>query len=225
MEVLQSSSAVGALIFIFASSLLLIWSEILYIKAIIDKQCDPNPITWFSWSIGAWMLVIVEISGVAWEIEAFPIRIVFLIVIAVATSIICLCSIFIGKGKNYIGLTEVCSGIASVIGVCIWYAYDAPWVAFMSAIVIDAMGALPTAISVRSHPGHEALFPWTLTVLGSAANLFALLILLSQTTEIGMLGNSSWTALIFATYYLAINLFIWLPIRQHSRKRYSTAMF
>ena len=224
MEVLYSSATDGALFFALASSLLLVWSEALYIKAIVEKKCDPNPVTWFSWSIGAWILVIVEISGVAWEIEVFPIRIVFLLVIALATTIIFLCSVFIGNGKNYIGVTEACSGIASVIGAYIWYEYDAPWVAFISAIVIDAMGALPTAISVRSYPKHEALFPWTLTVLGSAANLIALLILLPQTIKIGMLGNSSWTALIFATYYLAINLFIWLPIKQQ-HKHNNTAMF
>jgi hypothetical protein len=140
-----------------------------------------------------------------------PIPLFYLAVIAALTAAIFLCAAWVGDGGKYFGPVEALCLALAVGGAFAWYRYNIPAVAFWAALLIDFMGAVPTLKSARQRPQSEVLFPWQLTVLSSAINVAALLILMA-------IGQGSWTSMVFGAYYLIANTAILLPISAYHRK-------
>ncbi|HCM43426.1 TPA: hypothetical protein DIS55_00540 [Candidatus Kaiserbacteria bacterium] len=191
------------------AGVLLFWSECAYMHSIWKKIIKPNPVTWIIWTLGAWILVRVEWVGWErnknWAFSEVPPRIGFFVVIAMTTTLIALLATFVGKGRAYLGVREVACFALAILGVSLWYKFDAPWVAFWSALTIDFAGAWPTLVAVRRRPWDEPLFPWKLTVASAVFNVISLSILTA-------FGGESWTSLVFGVYYLVANYFILTPL-------------
>jgi len=205
------------------AGVLLFWSECIYAHAIWKGESNPNPVnpnpvTWIIWTLGAWILVRVEWVGWErhknWVFSEIPPRIGFFVVIAVTTTLIALLATFVGKGRAYLGVREAACFALAIFGVSLWYQFDAPWVAFWSALTIDFAGAWPTLVAVRRRPWDEPLFPWKLTVASAAANVVSLGILMG-------LDGESWTSLVFGTYYLVANYYILVPLVAHHELRHA----
>lgn len=196
------------------AGMLLFWSECIYMHSIWKRVSNPNPVTWGIWAIGAWIFVRVEWVGWEkhknWVFSDIPPRISYFVIIAMTTTLIALLAAFVGKGRAYLGLREAACFVLAILGVSLWYKFDAPWVAFWSALAIDFAGAWPTLVAVRRRPWDEPLFPWKLTVASAAANVVSLGIL-------SVLGGESWTSLVFGAYYLVANYFILSPLIAHYR--------
>ena len=201
-------SVLAALMLQVLAGVTLIYSEWSYLFSIIRKECSPNPVTWATWTLGAWMLAYVEFAGLG---ASSAIRLTYFIVIAASTSAIFLSSALVGGGARYLGKTEaVCFTIAAISAV-LWNFYDAPWVVFWAALSIDMSGAWPMIRSVRSNPEREVLAPWVLTVVSAACNLMSVLLLFYA-------SEGSWTSLLFGSYYLLANWIITAPIFRHYRR-------
>lgn len=182
----------------------ILWSEYYYLRSIWRRESNPNPITWLIWSMGAWILVVVE-----WN-NGVHLNTFYLATIAVCTTAIFLLSTILGKGKKYIGKTEFWCLAIGVVGAYIGYTHDAPHIAFIAALTIDITGALPTYKSARRRPQDEPLLPWKLTCLSALLNLLSVVALFT-------VGNEGWYALIFGTYYLVANFLILSPLLRYYR--------
>src|SRR3989344_3765118 len=200
------------------AGVLLFWSECAYMHSIWKKIIKPNPVTWIIWTLGAWILVRVEWVGWErhknWTFSEIPPRVSYFVVIAVTTTLIALLATFVGKGRAYLGVREAECFALAIFGVSLWYKFDAPWVAFWSALAIDFAGAWPTLKSVRVCPWNEQLFPWKLTVASAVFNIISLGILIA-------LGGESWTSLVFGGYYLVANYFILSPLARYYGLRHA----
>lgn len=195
-------------ILVCASGLLIV-SESYYIREIWARRANPNPITWFNWTIGAVFLVVSS-----WSVEYIEYSL-YLVTITALTAIIFVLSVVRGKGRAHVGVREARCFIIAAIGAYMWYAFDTSWGIFAAAMVIDIAGWWPTFRGVRERPSDEPLGPWTITVWSAALNLvFATgtILLVSQSED-------SAQQLIFALYYYLANNQILQPLVAHKARR------
>lgn len=136
-----------------------------YIVSILRKRTKPNRASWIIWTaVGAIIASSYWASGARHTIWV-PIA------YAVGPLMVLFLSVSYGKG-GWTWFDRYCL-FGAGISLAIWWAFCSPLVALLMNIFIDFMGVLPTAKKVFHEPETEDKTAWTVSVLSSVINLFA----------------------------------------------------
>jgi hypothetical protein len=158
-----------------------------YIIAIIKGKAKPSRTTWWIWTIlGTVISLSMYFSG-SFKTIWLP------ICGGIGQFIIALLSIRYGEG-GWNRFDRFCvSGV--IISLFLWWQFGSPLIALLLNILIDLLGALPTIKKTYYEPEKEDILTWSVYLLGSTFNLFAV---------------EGWTfaLAIFPLYIFSINLII-----------------
>lgn len=175
--------------FIYIAALLRLTGGAAYIRATINGNAKPNPVSWLLWSLTPLISFFAGLS------DGFD----TLLIVTLATGVSPLLVFFIAIFKNPRSLRfnklNVSCFVIALSGIGLWTVTDHPLLAIFLAITADIVSALPTLAKIIRQPYSE----YTPTYMISAMSMV-----------IAILAADSYSplTLTFPVYVLTINLII-----------------
>lgn len=139
---------------------------IIYIISIVRGISKPNRVTWFIWTFMGLVLAITYYFSGARNTIWSP------IVEFIGPLVIALLSIRYGEGGIKDKTDFICLAGAG-ISIVVWLLFDAPIVALVMNLIIDAFALIPTIKKSYTRPETEDFWAWFGTGAGDTLNLFA----------------------------------------------------
>ncbi len=171
-------------LFVFLASAVTIVGVIPYLRDIIKGKTKPNIVSWITWTLLTGIATIAELVGHEYHTAIFT-----------AAAVLETGSVVVlGLLKGYVKYTRfdyVCQASA-IVGLFLWWLFNSPAVAVVAAVVIDAIGVLPTIRHSWNQPGEETWISFALAGLGG---VFAVL----------ALSTYNWTNLPYPLYIALVN--------------------
>jgi hypothetical protein len=137
-----------------------------YITTILQGKTRPNRVSWWIWATNGLILsasyYLAGAGNTIWLI-VFPV---------IAQLIIAILSFKYGEG-GWNRFDRTCLFGAGT-GLLLWWQFKSPLIAILFTIAIDFLGALPTIRKSYHEPQKEDLLTWTLYMIASLLNLFAI---------------------------------------------------
>lgn len=137
-----------------------------YIISISKGYTKPNRATWLVWSI-----LTIKLAAGYWFVGARDTFWVPAISVILTLTVFTL-SLKYGT-KGWTSFDRKCL-VAAAFGLILWWIYDEPLFAVLTALATDIVGAMPTIKKVWFEPESEDRLSWTLFFLSSVANVFAI---------------------------------------------------
>ncbi len=197
-----------------SAGLLSLLAFIPYIVTICQRKTQPNPVTWWIWTIVGLILASSYHSSGAVDTLWVP------LCLALGHLIIATLSLNYGQG-GWHRFDRGCLLLAG-ISLFLWWQLQSPLVALVINIVIDFIGALPTIRKAYLAPATENLLSWLMFWVAHTLNLLAL--------ENWSVSLSAYPTYLFCMVTFIVSLLIgpkWVGFysRQKRRKRYQYRIF
>lgn len=137
-----------------------------YIKGILAGAVKPQRVSWGLWTILVFIAFVNQIAN-GGGYSSFFIGSTFLLVVAVF-------ALSIKKGMGGAGKLDKACLVAAVILFLCWVITKDTYYSTIFVVLIDAVGALPTAYKAYLHPKTEAYLQWITSGLAAALSLLAI---------------------------------------------------
>jgi hypothetical protein len=172
--------------FIVISSILTIASALPYLLDVLKGKTKPRIVSWFIWSV---------LTGIA-TAASFVDHQYASAVLTFFASIETLSIVILGlikSGDRTLEKLDVYCLVGAVVGLVLWLVFNSPSIAILASIIIDMVGAAPTAKHIWQKPYEET---WLTFLLAAIGGLFT--VLAATDTRI--------TAIAYPIYLLLINV-------------------
>ncbi len=151
--------------FIFLAIGIRVLSGFGYIRSIFRGLAKPNPITWFIWSLTAFIAFFAQVR-VHVGTEALV-----TLAIGISPLIICILGVIKSPSASHFTFFSVTCGILALLGIVFWQLTSNPLTAIMCSILADACGGLPTIRKAYQQPQSEDALPYFLSICSMALTL------------------------------------------------------
>jgi hypothetical protein len=139
-----------------------------YIADIFNKKTEPNRVTWCIWTLVGGILCISYFIENDYNDSFIWVPLSYF----VGPLIIFILSLRYGVGgKNKGDLYILALSVGSII---LWLITGRPWLAMITNIIADFLGAIPTLLKAYHCPDTESQWAWGFFLAGNILNLFAL---------------------------------------------------
>jgi hypothetical protein len=136
-------------------------SIIPYVKSMLHGTTRPSVVTNILWTIIQIIVFAAQLSaGASWSI----IIIIALIFNSSLVTVLC----FKGYGYKKYGPIDIICFLLAILAIVLWQLTNDPTIAIILSIIADFIATLPTLIKTYRDPHSESVFPWALTLVGSA---------------------------------------------------------
>lgn len=136
-----------------------------YIVTILQGKTHPSRATWWIWFVLSSAISLSYYSTGATTTIWLP------VCGGIGQLAVALLSLKYGEG-GWSRFDRVCL-IGVGLSFLVWWGFNAPFVALLCNLIIDLLGALPTALKSYQKPEQESLLTWSLYLIGSILNLLA----------------------------------------------------
>ncbi len=152
-------------IFGIASGIITLVGLLIYAKSVVTGDSKPSRVTWFLWTLNSVLLLTsYDASGAGetvWLAGGY----------AAGLFIIAILTIKYGE-PGWSWLDRFCL-IGAIIGALLWWITGSPLTAYVSTLIIDFFGVLPTIQKSWKNPEEEDLLSWTVLLFAGFLSLFA----------------------------------------------------
>lgn len=155
-----------------------------YISDIVRGKTKPNVVSWLTWTV---LLVIATSAAFA---AHQPRSAILTLGDLIGTGTTLVLGLKYGIAK-FSWLDGICQGLA-VVGLLLWFIFNSPEIAIISAVIIDFIASVPTIHHSWLNPEEETYQTFLLLVVASGLTLISL-------------TNLTPAALTFPVYILLIN--------------------
>ena len=136
------------------------------ILEMIYRDVKPNRATWMVWAVLSVVLAASYYSTGATESAWVP------IVYAFGITVVAIFSLKYGE-RGWSALDTFCL-LGAGVGLALWWITNDPFLALYIAIVVDAIGAIPTLNKTYARPRTESRTAWLMFLAAAGLNLFAI---------------------------------------------------
>lgn len=136
-----------------------------YIKDILKRKVKPHRITWGIWTI---LTTIAAFNQVA---NGGGYSSLFFISTAMLVGIVFVLSLRFGVGGAS-KIDRICLLLALLL-LAYWITVQETRISMLLAVIIDAIGVIPTLIKTYKNPGTETYIQWTLAAVAGAFAILA----------------------------------------------------
>lgn len=143
-------------------------SGIGYLQSVLFGKARPNPITWFIWSLTAFVAFSAQVHA---HVGASA---YMTLAIAIGPLIICIAALIKHPSAPHFTFFSMLCGALALGGVVLWQITNNPLLAITCSIFADAFGGLPTIRKSYYHPHTEFALPYALSMLSMLLTLAAL---------------------------------------------------
>jgi hypothetical protein len=168
-----------------ASVVITLLASATYVRDILKGTTKPNLVSWLTWTLLTGVATIAEFAAGEWVTGIFTLSAV------IETAVIVVLGLKYGYAK-YSPFDIFCQ-IGALVGFILWWLFNSPTVAIVSAVFIDLIGALPTIRHSWIAPYEET---WAEYALASVGGILA----------IGALSFYNLAALAYPIYIVIINI-------------------
>lgn len=169
-----------------------------YLHSVLRGKARPNPITWFIWSLTAFVAFFAQqhthVGASAYMTLA----------LGISPFIICITALIKHPAAPHFTIFSISCGALALLGILLWQLTDNPNLAITFSIFADAFGGIPTIRKSYHHPHTEYALPYALSVC-------------SMLITLGALDNWQFSGYAFPAYILGINLVIFATIARRSK--------
>lgn len=183
---------------VFASVILALGGDYIYIRDMFCGKTTPNLVTW-----GLWAFAPLVATGAALSAHADPWATVRIFVVGFGPLLVFVFA-FVAKQHYWklSGFDYIC-GVLSLVALCAWLLAGRPILAVLLAAIADLFAALPTAIKAWKYPETETLSTYLMGVFAA--------ILIFPAIPIWNIENSA-----FQIYLLIANVVLFLLVLRGS---------
>ncbi|HSW75167.1 MAG TPA: hypothetical protein VLG16_04870 [Candidatus Saccharimonadales bacterium] len=139
-----------------------------YFKSVLRGKTQPNPITWFIWSLTALVAFFAQLHA----------RVGFSMYTTLALGlgplIICITALIKHPTASHFTPFNITCGVVALVGVALWQATANANLAIVFSILADTFGSIPTMHKSYHHPHTEYALPYALSVCSMVITLATL---------------------------------------------------
>jgi hypothetical protein len=155
-----------------------------YVIGIIRKKVKPHPVTWGIWTILTTIAAVNQVSNQGGYSSLF-----FISTTVLVFTVFILSLRYGSKGVTLID--KICLTLALALLVY-WLTLQETRISTLIAVIIDAIGAIPTVIKTWRHPATETYIQWMLAGIGGFLTIFTV-------------PRLDWALLIYPFYVVVMN--------------------
>ena len=132
-----------------------------YVRSMFIRRprANPNPITWFCWSLAPMLAAAAQWqAGVG--LEAW-----MSFALGVGPLMVFVSSLIKGNNSAHFTKFNIACGVFALVGVVVWRLTSDPELAIIFCILADAFGGIPTVVKAYKNPKREPSLPFLMTMM------------------------------------------------------------
>lgn len=136
-----------------------------YLRAVLRRKAQPNPITWFFWALTAGIVFIAQIfEHVGWSAATT-------FALALTPTAIFIASLRHNLTRAHFTKATIGCGVMAGLGIVLWQITNDPVQAIVFCIIADIFGSVPTLEKAYKQPHSEVALPYWLSVISMGVTL------------------------------------------------------
>jgi len=136
-----------------------------YVYDVIRGRTKPNIVSWSTWALLTGIGTAAIIAGGDFRSSLLPLN------STICTIVVVILAIKFGFAK-YTRLDKFCQ-LGAIVGLLLWFIFDAPLVALVITIIIDLLASIPTYNHAWKAPGEETWETFAIASVGAFLTLLA----------------------------------------------------
>jgi hypothetical protein len=174
-------------IILFLAAIITIAAAVPYIRDILRGTTKPNIVSWITWTLLTGTATIAAFVAGEYVVATYTAS------ATLTTASVVLLGLKYGYAE-YSRFDKLCQ-VSVAVAFVLWFTFDSPALAVVTAVVIDAIGALPTIRHAWKNPHEETLVTFLLSAVGGFLALFAI-------------SSYNWITLSYPIYIVIVNAII-----------------